>query len=285
MKKILSFLLTFVMLLSLCSVTAFAEDNSFMRAKINLTGYLNSVEWSYIYRIWQPNQYPIFSDESLQRVIEVDGKIRSEIDTYTTVEEVDEAMALIEAAVAQLDFDEEELAFILDLMEADYKDTTYYDAETSAEIKEIYETAQAAYESKDPKAMNESYVALRAELDKLCMTVTVAGDVNNDGEFTIKDVTLIQKYLADSVQLTSAQRFAGVLENPYCKVGIATQFMKALAAPDNAEDQKVYKYSKYCISRLTSIHTPNPSEFGEFTSDGCNEYYAKNRYGGFWFFD
>lgn len=192
MKKMLSFLLTFVMLLSLCSVTAFAEDNSFMRAKINLTGYLNSVEWSYIQRCWMPDLYPTFSDESLERLIEADEKIRSEIDTYTTVEEVDEAMALMEAAVAQLDFHERELAFILDLMEADYKDTTYYDAETSAEIKEIYETAQAAYECKEPKAMNESYVALRAELDKLCMTVTVAGDVNNDGEFTIKDVTLIQ---------------------------------------------------------------------------------------------
>lgn len=270
------------MLASLCSITAFAEDINFMRAMNNLEGYLTAVEWSYIQRCWEPNLYPTFSDESLERLIEADEKVNAEIGSYTTVEEIDEAMALMEAAVAQLDFHESELAFMLDLMEADYKDTTYYDKETSAEIKEIYEAAQAAYESKEPKAMNESFVALRAELDKLCMTVTVPGDVNNDGEFSIKDVTLIQKYLVDSIQLTSPQRFAGVLETPYCKISNATQFMKALADPDNAENQKVYKYSKKCINQLTSIHTPNPSEIGELTSDGCNEYYNKSRYAGYW---
>lgn len=205
MKKMLSFLLTFVMLLSLCGVTAFATDESLFDAKCELKNLIEDIEDVYIERsAMVPPTYPNYSVESEERLINAIKKTCSEMDSYTSVEEVNEAADLLNSCVEQLDFHEDELKFMLDLMKADYEDKTYYDAETSAEIKEIYETAQAAYESKEPKAMNKSYIALRNELDKLCLAVTVVGDVNNDGEFSIQDVTLIQKYLADSVQLTSA---------------------------------------------------------------------------------
>lgn len=287
MKKILSFLLTFVMLLSLCSVTAFATDESLLDAKCKLNNLIEDIEDVYIERsAMVPPTYPNYSVESEERLINAVEKTSSEMDSYTSVEEVNEAADLLNSCVEQLDFHEDELKFMLDLMKADYEDKTYYDAETSAEIKEIYETAKAAYESKDPKAMNKSYIALRNELDKLCLAVTVVGDVNNDGEFSIQDVTLIQKYLADSVQLTSAQRFAGGLDDVNIEIRISTQFMKALADPDNAEEQKSYRFVKHSyINALAIDYKPNPDKPCDYINDGKNNYYYYNRYSYlFWWF-
>ncbi len=280
MKKMLSFLLTFVMLLSLCSVTAFATDESLLDAKCELKNLIEDIEDVYIERsAMVPPTYPNYSVESEERLINAVEKTSSEMDSYTSVEEVNEAADLLNSCVEQLDFHEDELKFMLDLMKADYEDKTYYDAETSAEIKEIYETAQAAYESKEPKAMNKSYIALRNELDKLCLAVTVVGDVNNDGEFSIQDVTLIQKYLADSVQLTSAQRFAGGLDDVNIEIRISTQFMKALADPDNAEEQKSYHFVKHMyINHLATDYKPNPDNPCDYINDCHNNYYAYNRY-------
>ena len=52
---------------------------------------------------------------------------------------------------------------------------------------------------------------MRNELNKLCAYNSVYLDVDNDGEFSIKDCTLMQMQIAELVELTSSQRYVGNL--------------------------------------------------------------------------
>lgn len=283
MKKILSFLLTFVMLLSLCSVTAFATDESLAEEKCELLDYIDDAEYNFVqYLQLTPPTIVMFSESSRLSLETAINQVRSEIDSYTTIEEINDAYTYVNSYIDQLQINESELKFMLDLMKPDYEDTTYYDAETSAEIKEIYEAAQSAYESKTPQSINDSYIALRNELNKLCMSVTVVGDVNNDGVFSIRDVTLIQKYLAGSVQLTSAQCFSCNL-NKYRDISLATEYQKALCDPSDIQDFDVYINTKYTMSRLNTYCRVLTTDFrndGPLVGycESCNSFYYINRY-------
>lgn len=48
---------------------------------------------------------------------------------------------------------------------------------------------------------------LRNEFNTLCLYNNVAGDVNNDGTFNIKDVTFMQEVIAKYTTLTTSQNF------------------------------------------------------------------------------
>ena len=52
---------------------------------------------------------------------------------------------------------------------------------------------------------------MRNELNKLCAYNSVYLDVDNDGEFSIKDCTLMQMQIAKMANLTSSQRYVGRL--------------------------------------------------------------------------
>lgn len=56
-------------------------------------------------------------------------------------------------------------------------------------------------------------IVLSGGIVTACAAHIVNGDVNGNGEPDVMDVTLIQRYLADMIQLTEEQQKAGMVEN------------------------------------------------------------------------
>lgn len=279
MKKLTSLLLTVIMLFSVFSITAYASTDNIADLKEQLTSYTNEMEFIFVYNFMlTPPWVPQYSAESSKRMEDAIKKIRSEIDSYTTEEQINDATALLDSCKAQMYVQAKELKFMLDLMEADYNDTSYYDAETSAEIKSVYEAAKAAYESNVEKDIHISYLKMRDELNKLCLAVKVVGDVNNDGILSICDMTLMQKYLAGSVTLTSAQRFASGFDVEHNSINQVTEFQKYLN--DNTLNTNICLYVKNNIKALADdymVFYPDLEYFNPVT-EALNHMFMAERY-------
>lgn len=282
MKKLTSLLLTVIMLFSVFSITAYASTDNIADLKEQLTSYTNEMELTYIdYFMLTPPCLPQYSAESSKRMEDAIKKIRSEIDSYTTEEQINDATALLDSCKAQMYVQAKELKFMLDLMEADYNDTSYYDAETSAEIKSVYEAAKAAYESNVEKDIHISYLKMRDELNKLCLAVKVVGDVNNDGKLSIRDITIMQKYLAGSATLTSAQRFASGFDPLHNSITQITEFQKHINK--NSTCSYIYDYVKGNIKDLADYYMVFYPDLEFFTpgfdgTESFNAMYSNTRY-------
>ena len=279
MKKLTSLLLTVIMLFSVFSITAYASTDNIADLKEQLTSYTNEMEFIFVYNFMlTPPWVPQYSSESYKRMEDAIKKIRSEIDSYTTEEQINDATALLDSCKAQMYVQAKELKFMLDLMEADYNDTSYYDAETSAEIKSVYEAAKAAYESNVEKDIHISYLKMRDELNKLCLAVKVVGDVNNDGKLSIRDITIMQKYLAGSATLTSAQRFASGFDVEHNNINQVTEFQKYLN--DNTLNTNICLYVKNNIKALADdymVFYPDLEYFNPVT-EALNHMFMAERY-------
>lgn len=279
MKKLTSLLLTVIMLFSVFSITAYASTDNIADLKEQLTSYTNEMEFIFVYNFMlTPPWVPQYSAESYKRMEDAIKKIRSEIDSYTTEEQINDATALLDSCKAQMYVQAKELKFMLDLMEADYNDTSYYDAETSAEIKSVYEAAKAAYESNVEKDIHLSYLKMRDELNKLCLAVKVVGDVNNDGKLSIRDITIMQKYLAGSATLTSAQRFASGFDVEHNSINQVTEFQKYLN--DNTLNPNICLYVKNNIKALADdymVFYPDLEYFNPVT-EALNHMFMAERY-------
>ena len=214
--KIVISIILVMMLAITTSVTAFATtDEELSRAKINLNSNVRRVEMEFIfynslYTI-QPD-VPIWSDESTENMKTVIEIIRNESYACETIEEVNAYQAMLDEATEKMCISSSELQWMIDYMEKDYNNfDNYYDEETYAELKTIYENAQKALESGVGVDIHTNYIAMRNELNKLCAYNSVNKDVDNDGEFNIKDCTLMQMQIAKYVELTSSQRYVGSL--------------------------------------------------------------------------
>ncbi len=75
-----------------------------------------------------------------------------------------------------------------------------------ADLKTALEPYVAGTRDYDVLPITNAYNELIAVYNKMTNAYTVKGDVNKDGVFDIKDVTLVQKYITHEVEFTGAQK-------------------------------------------------------------------------------
>lgn len=277
MKKIISIALAAV-IAAFSVIPVFAESISTQKSELDsLVRYMERV---YVYRFYQiPLQVPMYSDASNERMKSAIATIRSEMDTYTTDEEFNEATNLLYSCKSQMYVDRDELEFMLNLMKNDYEDTEFYNDVTSAEIKDVYDNAKNAFENGTEQDIHIAYIEMRNELNKICLTITVPGDANNDGVFNVKDTTLIQKYLVDSEKLTSAQCFAAGINKKNNNIIHVTNLQKSLTDIENDDLTATESIAKN-MSKLENDYYVYPIDIEYFSpvSEHLNELFFMNRY-------
>ena len=213
MKKTKMFISIFMALaiLTASMVPAFAMTDAELQLERNkLRGYASDCVSEYVqYFQVVPIDVPIWSDASEQRIQEAADKIYAEVNKYTTEEEFEAGYAIMDDAVDKLCISSTELEWMLDYMKKDYNSTGYYDEETTAKIKTIYEEALAAYESGTEREIHVAYINMRNLLDDICLYNPVPGDVDKSGKFNVKDIALMQLDLAkiNNEEFTSSQNF------------------------------------------------------------------------------
>lgn len=214
--KIVISIILVMMLVITSSVTAFATTDEDLRKAKDQVRYNADQAYSlYIqYHEVVPVGVPIWSDESTENMKNVVETIRNEIDACETIEEVNAYQTMLDEAIEKMCISSSELKWMIDYMEKDYNNfDNYYDEETYAELKTIYENAQKALESGVDLEIHNAYIDMRNELNKLCAYNSVYLDVDNDGIFSIKDCTLMQMQIAELVELTSSQRYVSFMSH------------------------------------------------------------------------
>ena len=213
MKKTKIFISIFMALaiLTASMVPAFAMTDEELRAERSaLKSYADNCEFVYIYYYQEaPLSVPGWSLASTQRMKDAIEKARAEADTYTTEEEFEAAYALFNEAEEKMYVDPRNLEWMIDYLAKDYNSTGYYDEETYANIKNIYEQAKADLQSEDELKIHNAYIDMRNLLDDLCLYNPVPGDVDKSGKLDIRDIALMQLELAklNQEEFTSSQNF------------------------------------------------------------------------------
>ncbi len=246
--KIAVALILVLMLAMTSSVTAFAVDTDLENQKQAVIANANDAKLVYINHMYvTPVQIPSWSPASRQNLIDVVDIIVKEVPYCETIEEVNNYQTLLDEAIDNLSVASWNLQWMINYMEKDYKnETNYYDEETYAELKTIYENAQKALESGVDKDIHYAYVEMRNELNKLCAYNTVSLDVDNDGVFSIKDCTLMQMQISGLVELTSSQRYVAIMYKNASISDVTWALMHLAKFPD-------YPYDPYVIHEFVEI--------------------------------
>lgn len=244
MKRFISILLS-VLLMIITTATVFAESSdselyieeiysSLETAKQYVLNCAKNYKEYFIYNdgIIGDSGYPQWSDKSKDNYCTIYDNVELTINDCKTIEEVISLEKLLEKAVDEMCVESGELEWILNYMKKDYESENYYDEDTSTEIKNIYECAQAAYTSGDEEQMHISYIYMRNLLNKLCLYNQVAGDVNQDGKLNIDDISLMQKNLAGIVKFNNSQNYLSCFHNN-STVDLVTNWQKELSNINN----------------------------------------------------
>ncbi len=253
-KCICCFMSALMVFSAVFAVTAFAEDNirDIGDAKNELWNLANTLEKKYIFGYTEPCTEPYHTDTSINNLKSAINKARTEEDSYTTIEQVDEAINLLNECEANLCIDKTELKFMLDYMYDDYYSVGYYDDALYAELKEVYENAQNAYSNGSDRDVNNAYIKMRNEFNRLCATVKFAGDLNKDGKCDVADITMMQKYLAKLTRLNTAQRFAAGIDDSNRKIDNVTEFQKYIVGlTESCTGRGGYFNADYNIKRFS----------------------------------
>lgn len=278
LKIILSLILV-LMLAMTSSVTAFATSDDLFDAQMAMTQKVKDIEEYYVYNMhFVPANVPQWSEASRQNLIDVIARARAEIPYCETIEEVNSYQSLLDEAVAGLCVSERELQWMINYMEKDYKnETDYYDEETYAELKTIYENAQKALESGVDLDIHNAYIDMRNELNKLCAYNSIFLDVDNDGVFSIKDCTLMQMQVAKMIEMTSSQRYVGLLYHDQC-IKDVTDAQEMLAG------LYIVEYNPYKKTDFIALDPSVKEYLGETPGyEQSNNMYYKDKYCNLWY--
>ncbi len=89
----------------------------------------------------------------------------------------------------------------------------FYDETDWNDFTKKRDELREAIKAGDEKTINDAYVAILKSYNNMIDKYTIAGDVNNDGVFSVDDVTLVQKYLNNSVEFTETQKYLAFCYN------------------------------------------------------------------------
>lgn len=170
MKKILSILLA-AMLMSITTVTVFAEETNTDNTEEVIYSSLEEAKKDVLSCAFEYEEYflkysflfsfdiPLWSEKSSENLEDTLKYVNDAVYDCDTIEKVVELKNLLNKAEFDMCISFGELEWMLDYIKKDYKSNGYYDEETTAEIKTIYEQAQSDYNSGDEKLIHKSYVA------------------------------------------------------------------------------------------------------------------------------
>lgn len=224
MKKILSVILTLTMLLSFVCFPVSAESkyNSIERARLGslLDGFGQLFGVTYAYSMDYPigDAWAIYESE--------DSTIEDYVQAADDLEE-----ALLNVYIYPID-----LAIVTyenALKEQNYNN--WYSEEEWSDFQEALEAMGEVIENLDnldinngrSREVSDAFFALMKAYNKMTDSYTVKGDLNKDGAVNVADVTLLQKYLAGTENLTGAQKMlTGAYKYENLSIANATTIQK-----------------------------------------------------------
>ncbi len=123
----------------------------------------------------------------------------------------------------------------------------WYDEDEWNEFQDsITALDEIVYTSPDPQELALRYRNMLSIYNKMTNEYTVTGDLNKDGVVSISDVSLLQKYLSEMVELTGAQKMltnANIYESP--TIRDVSNLQKYIAGlNDSFEDNNIFIYQK-----------------------------------------
>lgn len=226
MKKILSMLLSITMLTSVCcmKVSAAEETTSLQRQKLGalLDAYSSPPLWGRPVLYWEYAE------------------------SYSTAKEIYETDNLSETeylmASDDLLNDILNMYVVRGYAEAVYETTgndqnynNWYSDDDWANYQSSVEELKNAIDSLEDntvysKRLTKAFHGVLKAYNEMTNKHTLKGDINGDGEVNVSDVTLLQKYLVGTAQLTGAQKMlAGAVEYENPSITEATTIQKYCA--------------------------------------------------------
>lgn len=287
LKKVISFILV-LCVLTTSSITAFAmTETEIIKAYNALEQKVNYCRDTYVLIFYHQSSptIPIWSDASRDLMEEVTDQIDDEMNKYKTAEEFDAANKLLDETIEKMYIGKWELDYLLKYMKRDVNSTGYYDEATMKQLNEVYSTAQTAFYSGTEEEIHCSYVAMRNQLNRLCIYNKTLGDVSGDGVFDIVDITLMQKELCGLYEFNSAQAFASRF-NKYADIKTATLWQKRLVDmtdfPYDVDFDVVEAYGDIDVN-LKNYNTKFVFEGEEYRVEEINYLYYFDAYN-YWYY-
>ncbi|MCH5300404.1 MAG: hypothetical protein J1E56_03715 [Ruminococcus sp.] len=276
-KKILSLALVLAILACSC-VIAYAYEPTEVNDYLTLSRKVDSFEYDlYYYLQLTPSSFPHYSETSHQRIKDIVDEIRTEMYSYETPEEFQEASDRLDEVEAGLCIGSYDVKILLDYLKTDVESEGYYDEDTMSELKDVYSSAQTAYDSGDEEAIHSAYMDLRNEFNKLCLYNNVSGDTDGDGIFTVRDITYMQLNIAELVPaLTTSQKFVSNLCH-YSTIKDITEWQLDLAGLYDNKQIKAVEFNYKEVEALKKL-TPDMRHYRFIENESENWFYTQEFY-------
>ena len=244
MKKILSFILIFAMLLGVALIQAFAQENNIAGVcadkDIVQTGIGPHLA------LWdEADDYCRtfrFVDKYLDDRIECDKESAQALNqtitevwdysdensgTEPNMEKINYYYAKMNEEASQVIIVTKELKYLLDFCNLEKNNDLYYPSDVWENFQNKLTVAQEVYDKgEDTIEVSNAYWDLLFAFNELCIINPVSGDVDFDGNPTVIDATFIQKNVAQLCAFNSSQK---TLCGASVTILDATQIQKAIA--------------------------------------------------------
>ncbi len=259
MKKIVSLILAFVVLLSMSVFSFSATSNEELNFEVSdelleavkveevsltkLAFWLtfDCDDYGYTFR---------FTDKIFDSRIECDKDSAEELlqlmdevyDFYeevydgrkTTVEEIDSYYTKLDEAAKKIIIVPQELKYLIDCCKLENNDDSYYPAELWADFQSKIAVAEEVYSKGETTIeVSNAYWDLLFSFNDICIVNPLEGDVDFDGELSVIDATLVQRCVAKLGEFNSSQlTVLGSYNNKNIKILDATNIQRAVAKLD-----------------------------------------------------
>jgi hypothetical protein len=237
MKKIISIVLTFVMIFSCVSVTVFATENDSISPKKQLQNLYHYAKTTNISGDIQP--YSNYSFLKLYKAMNEAENVLSSSDA-TDVEYQLAYDFLLEALDMRISTSYAKKTYVLSLEENN--DNGWYDEADWSDFATKRENLRVSFATNDEKTISQAYFDLVDSFISMTGKYGMAYDMNKDGVVDIQDVTCIQNIIAGYDTLNSAQTMltrpnssAPSLRYRSISISCATSIQKALAGMTELE--------------------------------------------------
>ncbi|MBQ8057395.1 MAG: hypothetical protein IJ275_03565 [Ruminococcus sp.] len=255
MKKLIA-LMVAMMVLCLSVLSVFAQDT--VSEEVNVYKLLENLrayyaEYYYTFRIeleQDPGALPLDCYlDSASEFIEVGKEFNDFYMAVTeervpTVEEINSFYPRLDAAAEKIILYRRELKYLIDYCSFETNDDSYYPQDLWKDFQDCLEKAVNVYaEETEEIEVSYAYWDLKFAYNELCVVNTVSGDVDNSGEFSIFDVTLVQNNIAQMCSFNSSQlTVLDELAEENITIMDVTKLQRALA--------KLEKFSSYNLEVL-----------------------------------
>ena len=217
-KRFISLIIAMV-ITCLSILSAFAQNTetenevSVYKQAFNLMQYAGDYDDTFRLRVEQdPGDLPLECDiESAGELVGVCEEVwhyYGEVcyGREPTIEEMDNYYERLDNAAEKVVLYRSELEFLIDHCSTEKNDNSYYPTELWVDFQDSLKTAVDVYNSEvEGIEVSYAYWDLKFAYNKLCALSSVSGDVDNSGDLTIFDVTIVQKCVAQMCDFNSAQ--------------------------------------------------------------------------------